>query len=305
MDISSATSSTVSVTDTSASSQSQRSSKSDVSFEEEMKKVSESESKETSSTKKDEKSESSNKSDKANNTDAENKTEQKQEASVKDENSGDDSQNQDSKNSGNENSQLLSGEVSMNDLQNLQKNGLLNSGQLNNIQMLVNANQQLSDITRMTDAFATTKVDYTSISMGADDAKFFSDLVQNADKTLQNVVSDLQSGIEQNVQQATKNVKVSSTLMNALQEAVKTNQPFRISFDKDVSVVIKVNKDGALSATFIPGDKAVEEYLRQNISVLRQRFDEQELSYNELSYSRQKQDQGQNNRRNNKEKDHE
>ena len=101
----------------------------------------------------------------------------------------------------------------------------------------------------------------------------------------------------QNIQ---KNVQVSSVLMDKLAESMKTNQPFRIDFDKDVSVIIKVNKDGSLAANFIPGDKAVEQYLRNNIASLRQRFDEQDLSYTQLSYSNSRQQQQQ--KRQNKEK---
>lgn len=88
--------------------------------------------------------------------------------------------------------------------------------------------------------------------------------------------------------------------MDKLAESMKTNQPFRIDFDKDVSVIIKVNKDGSLAANFIPGDKAVEQYLRNNIASLRQRFDEQDLSYTQLSYSNSRQQQQQ--KRQNKEK---
>ena len=88
--------------------------------------------------------------------------------------------------------------------------------------------------------------------------------------------------------------------MDKLAESMKTNKPFRIDFDKDVSVIIKVNKDGSLAANFIPGDKAVEQYLRNNISFLRQRFDEQNLSYSQLSYSNSRQQQQQ--RRQDKEK---
>ena len=185
------------------------------------------------------------------------------------------------------------------------------------VQTLIDANKQLANITLIADTKVidskvdktsvkdSVKVDYSSIQMNADDAVFFADLVQDTDKTLQKVVSDLQSGIEQKVQESAKNIKVSSTLMNAISEAAKNNQPLRIDFDKDVSVIIKIDKDGAVNAKFIPGDKAVEEYLRQNISSLRQRFDEQELNYRDLSYSnRQKQNQ-EHNRRNNKENDHE
>ena len=77
--------------------------------------------------------------------------------------------------------------------------------------------------------------------------------------------------------------------MNKLADSMKNNQAFRIDFDKDVSVIIKVNKDGSLMANFIPGDKAVEQYLKNNIASLRQRFDEQNLQYSQLSYSNSRQ----------------
>ena len=188
---------------------------------------------------------------------------------------------------------------------------------IDTMQTLIEANKQLANITLLTDAKVvetkvTTKtskesieVDYSAIKMTTEDAVFFADLVQDTEKTLQNVVANLQSEAEQKVQETSKNVKVSATLMNAISEAAKTNQPMRIDFDKDVSIIIKIDKDGAINAKFIPGDKAVEEYLKQNISALRQRFDEQELNYRDLSYSnRQKQNQ-EHNRKNNKERDHE
>ena len=189
---------------------------------------------------------------------------------------------------------MLSGEITQSVMQNnnISEDTIL----ANNIQSLMDANKQLATV--MSDTQIQTKVDYSTVQMDTDDAKFFADLVQNTDKTLQDVTVQLRTNVEENVKNVEKNVKVSTTLLNALSESLKTNQPFRINFDKDISVIIKVDKDGALSATFIPGDKAVEQYLRQNISVLRQRFDDQELSYKELSYTGQQQ---QRNRRNNKE----
>ena len=188
---------------------------------------------------------------------------------------------------------MLSAEI---DFTNIQVGELRNSAQ----DILLNANKQLADIAMMTDT--PVKVDYTNISMDYDDAQFFTELVKDTDKTLQNVVADLQNN--QLTEHVAKHVKVSATLMNALSETVKTNQPFRIDFDKDISVIIRVDKDGALTAKFIPGDRAVEEYLRQNISTLRQRFDDEDIAYNELSYTRQ-QNREQQNRRNNKENEHE
>lgn len=280
MDISSTSSATA--TAASSSSQTQRTSKSDSSFKDEMSKVSES--KETGEQETEQKVDG-----------IENKTDEKA-GEKNDENAQTDIGN----------NQKLSGEVSMIAGQYGNIHTDMNQNlQMNNIQALMDANTQLANVTELRGGVSGIKVDYSNINMTFDDAKFFADLVQNTDKTLQDVMTDLKSNTEQTVQKASQHVKVSSTLMNALNEAVKSNQPVRINFDKDVSVIIKVDKDGALSATFIPGDKAVEEYLRQNISTLRQRFDEQELSYRDLSYSRQKQNQEQNRRNNNKENDNE
>lgn len=202
---------------------------------------------------------------------------------------------------------VLLGEVNVQNLENINSSSFLT----NNVDALLEANRQLADITLKAESKNSVQglkgisLDYSTIQITEDDAIFFADLVQDSEKTLQNVVSDLQSGVEQKIQEASKNVKVSSTLMNAISEAAKTNQPLRIDFDKDVSVIIKIDKDGAVNAKFIPGDKAVEEYLKQNISILRQRFDDQELSYRDLSYSRQHKQNQENNRRNNKENDHE
>lgn len=200
----------------------------------------------------------------------------------------------------------------------INKNNILpQEPQTDEMQTLIIANQQLADIALMTETKISKakitdikkdndsiKVDYSSVKMDKEDAIFFTDLIQDTEKTLQTVVNDLQSEAEQKVQQASKNVRVSSTLLNALSEAVKTNQPMRIEFDKDVSIIIKIDKDGALNAKFIPGDKAVEEYLKQNILSLKQRFDEQEINYRDLSYSN-RQKQNQENRKNKKENDHE
>lgn len=148
-------------------------------------------------------------------------------------------------------------------------------------------------------------ISYTdnAMEMSDGDALFFSDLVKNTDNmSMQSIAQQIQIAAEQNVEKAQKSAQVSSVLMEKLSESMKTNQPFRIDFDKDVSVIIKVNKDGSLMANFIPGDKAVEQYLKNNISFLRQRFDEQNLAYSDLNYSNSRQQQQEEQRRrNNKE----
>ena len=163
-----------------------------------------------------------------------------------------------------------------------------------NIQDLLNTKDLMSTVN------SATTIDYDAINMSDSDANFFANLVQNTDMSMKSIANQINEQMAEGAQNIQQNVQVSSVLMDKLAESMKTNQPFRIDFDKDVSVIIKVNKDGSLAANFIPGDKAVEQYLRNNISSLRQRFDEQDLSYTQLSYSNSRQQQQQ--KRQNKEK---
>ncbi|MBP3820625.1 hypothetical protein J6G99_03155 [bacterium] len=127
----------------------------------------------------------------------------------------------------------------------------------------------------------------SNLKMTESDANFFLSLTQNDNVTAQNIVTQAQTMINNgaDVKETSQNVHISQTLLNALSEARQNNQPLRIDFDQNISVIIRVGKDGAISANFIPGDKAVEQYLRSNIESLRNTFDEQNIDYAELSYS--------------------
>lgn len=156
----------------------------------------------------------------------------------------------------------------------------------------------------------TDKGDYAQIiKMDNKDITFFVNLVQN-----QQMVAQNHPGVDTNSNNKFTDIKtegtkasvpVSETLMNALNDSAKTGKSIRIDFDSNVAVIMKVDKNGTLSANFIPGDAAVENYLKNNIAGLRQNFDDQGLPYNQLSYSKQpRQDQGQK-QSNNKENENE
>lgn len=149
---------------------------------------------------------------------------------------------------------------------------------------------------------------FKTMNMDHNDVTFFLNLVQNQQVSAQNIQIQNQNTINNFTEIKTEathsTVQVSQTLLDALNESVKTGKPFRIDFDKDIAVIMKVDKNGVLSANFIPGDAAVENYLRNNIASLKQSFNEQGLNYNELSYSKhQKQQQGQNQSQNKENKD--
>lgn len=135
----------------------------------------------------------------------------------------------------------------------------------------------------------------SNIAMTESDADFFINLTQNDNINVQNMTVQAQNMLNNGADsaQVKQNFQVSQTLLNALSESRQNNQPVRIDFDQNVSVILRVGKDGALSAQFIPGDKAVEQYLRQNIDSLRTTFDEQDLPYSDLSYSNSSREQNQ------------
>lgn len=137
-------------------------------------------------------------------------------------------------------------------------------------------------------------LDYNVVKMDKNDALFFANLVNGENLKLQPGAggSDFAEIKTESLSAASQ---VSKTLMDSLSDAMKTGKPFRIDFDKDVAVIMRVDKEGKLSAEFIPGDKAVEQYLKNNIPLLKESFDRQNLSYNELSYQKHKQQQQENN----------
>lgn len=168
----------------------------------------------------------------------------------------------------------------------------INNNELSNdIQQMINTSTIAHHVANVkaTQTVGTMKLNNStnSISMTQSDAEFFVNLTQNNDVSMQNITAQATEMTQQgaDVKEVQQNVKVSQALLDALSESREKNQPVRIDFDKDVSVVLRVGKDGALAANFIPGDKAVEQYLRNNIESLKNTFNENDLPYSDLSYS--------------------
>ncbi len=143
---------------------------------------------------------------------------------------------------------------------------------------------------------------YDSISISKDDAKFFADLVENKQFALQQN-GDTQTLIKfaDEIGPTYKTQQTSQVLTNLISKAYNEQKPVRIDFDNNVSVILKVDSKGKVSADFIPGDKAVEAYLKNNIEFLKMRFDDRNIAYNELTY-RQSQNGNQHKERQNQQK---
>ena len=120
-----------------------------------------------------------------------------------------------------------------------------------------------------------------SVKIDKHDAQFFLGLLEK-----NGVISSFninQNGDAQ-VQQSEKSSAVSKALMDLLYKANDTKKPVRIDFDNNITLILRVNADGKISAQFFPGDKAAEEYLRNNIPYLKQQFEQKEISYSSINY---------------------
>ena len=131
-----------------------------------------------------------------------------------------------------------------------------------------------------------------TIKMTEADAKFFNNLIETNQQVIEGTKTAEQTNntLLKDVETA-QSAQVSKSLLNALKESQETNKAFRVDFDKDISVVLKVNRDGQISAEFIPGDEAVEQYLKANIPLLKQKFTDEGLEYDSLSYRQHKKEQ--------------
>ena len=221
-----------------------------------------------------------------------------------------------------QNTQTLEGEVSTdNQAQNNQQGQGQNQNQQNGytpltsqIQAFMNANgvdinfvninpMSATSLTELSGMVST--VNYSSIQMSDADAKFFADLVSKTDMTASSVVAEFEKAMQHgNIKTVQSTAKATFALIEALKESAKNHQAFRVDFDKDIAVVLQVDRGGKINANFIPGDMAVENYLRNNIQSLRQRFNDENIAYGDLTYS-QSRNQKNNRERNNKENGHE
>ena len=139
--------------------------------------------------------------------------------------------------------------------------------------------------------YKDTENNIKQINMSMDDVKFFANVV---DMNIKNNNIDFEIN-ETNLRSA----KVSNELLEMLNDSKNTGRPIRVDFDNNISVVMQITKDGKLNARFYPGDKAAEEYLKQNIQNLKANLDSNDVDYNEISYKEHKNQSNKGNKRNN------
>lgn len=161
------------------------------------------------------------------------------------------------------------------------RNRLLSENETNaqRVKTVSNSNG-IKKVDKQSNVTLETIVKYDSVLMNESDVDFFLKLVENG---------------QADITQATaKSSKVSKTLADMLAKSMKDNQPIRIDFDNNISVIIKISKDGKISADFLPSSQVAEAYLKENLPLLKQKFDDNNIDYDELNHRQRKQDEKEN-----------
>ena len=135
--------------------------------------------------------------------------------------------------------------------------------------------QGVKKVDTKTNVTTETVVKFDDIAMNKNDVEFFANLVENGSVDMNSV------------QHAQKSSQVSKTLADMIAKSMQDNQPIRINFDNDISVIIKVSKNGKISADFLPSSQIAEAYLKENLPILKQRFDDNNIDYEELNHRKQ------------------
>ncbi len=119
--------------------------------------------------------------------------------------------------------------------------------------------------------------------IGVNDAIFFVNLL-NQNQIINYSVENSKITLNCNEKQ----INATQSLINMLSTSYETKKPIRLDFDKDVTVILKLDHKGQIQAHFIPGSPDVEAYLKTNIPSLKQIFENENINYSYLGYSQSK-----------------
>ncbi len=88
-----------------------------------------------------------------------------------------------------------------------------------------------------------------------------------------------------------KSLAVSKGLEEMLESAYKAQKPLRVDLSDRASVIIRMSRNGKVSAEFLPTDQAADLFYRQQLSELKSRLEAKNLPLGELSVRQWKQQQ--------------
>ena len=164
---------------------------------------------------------------------------------------------------------------------------IANRNQVEKSTKVVTGNEGVKRVEVKTGIKVENIVKFDSVVMNQADVEVFANLVEKGEVNLNNLAP----------QAAEKAVAVSKTLADLLAKSMEKNQPVRIDFDNNISVIIKVSRDGKITADFLPSSQVAEAYLKENLPLLRQRFDDNNIDYESLNQRERREQNKENSRK--------
>lgn len=133
-----------------------------------------------------------------------------------------------------------------------------------------------------------TQFDLEKGQFSKKDLDFFNLIIENPNITITDINRQLNQ-INLTVNNTAENVSYKSldfskSLSSLIDYAFTKQKPVRLDFEGHSSVIIKIDKEGKLSAEFMSADKAMEQILRNTIPNLKTKLDSEGLPYKEVSY---------------------
>jgi hypothetical protein len=159
-----------------------------------------------------------------------------------------------------------------------------------------NKTSSSSDVSHSSDTSKKDLRDATDLwvmdgkQLGPNDFRILQNLAQVAPVPMQMFNNLSPSLIDQLPKDYYKSMNVSQGLQDMLDNAYKTQKPIRIDLSDDASIILRMGRDGRVSAEFLPNSQATEMYFRQNMLELKNRLESKQLPYGELTVRQWKDD---------------
>lgn len=128
----------------------------------------------------------------------------------------------------------------------------------------------------------TRAFNFNLSKMTEDDISFFKLLADKQSIAINNQNSIVVENSDGELK--TENMKFSRSFLNLIQYTFKSQRPIRIDFDKNASVIIRINPQGRVSAEFIASDAVMEHLLKTNIPQLKKKLDSSGIKYKKIYY---------------------
>lgn len=122
--------------------------------------------------------------------------------------------------------------------------------------------------------------------LNLNDIKIIQNLVQTSLVPMMTVLSSSEGSSSLSY----KGFEISEGLRKMLEQAYKTQKPIRIDLSDNASIILRLQRNGRVSAEFVPNDKVTALFFEQNLSELRNRLESKQLPYGDLIVRQWKQE---------------